>query len=143
VADDDEELLLWVLVDAIQRYGRERAAASYAGWWWESPPGVVAAFTRDLDEHRARLLRLTASPERLEVRSARYSDRELRVIHDRLARDCNWLDEEGVDLQMWEVSPEGNCVLVEVIAPEPEAATRMMYAYYGDRVRVEVVATGY
>jgi hypothetical protein len=75
-----------------------------------SPPGVVAAFTRDLDEHRARLRRLTASPERLEVRSARYSERELEAIYNRLASDTRWLDEEGVD---------------------------------GDRVQIEIVATGY
>jgi hypothetical protein len=71
----------------------------------------------------------------------RFTERELDALYERLGHDCRWLDLEGIDMQEWAVEPAENRLVVQVVAADPEAAARMFHAYYGERVRVEVLGT--
>jgi hypothetical protein len=63
------------------------------------------------------------------------------ALDERVVRDLRWLELEGIDVREWGVDRSENRLVVAVAATDPEAARRMLHAHYGERVRVDVVAT--
>jgi hypothetical protein len=71
----------------------------------------------------------------------RFGEHELSALDERVVRDVLWLELEGIDVREWGVVSSENRLVMAVAATDPEAARRMLHAHYGERVRVDVVAT--
>ena len=116
------------LAARVEAYGRAEAPGTYAGVWIDRP-GVAAAFTRDLDAHRARL-----ADDRIRFRPADYTERELEELVERIRAD------RELDFRMLGTDVIANRVIASVIAPDPERAAALARERYGDAVRVDVIA---
>jgi hypothetical protein len=114
-------------------------ADSVAGVWFGRglEPEFNVAFTRDLETHRAALLRLFPRPDVIRVHQARYSEAELDELADRIEEEAEALEALGVTWMGGGTDVTTNRLEVEVLASDAETARRIIEDRYGPAVAVE------
>lgn len=107
----------------------------YGGYRLSKDGYIEVWFTRNVDEHAARLRRLLEDPERLRAMKSGRTHEELRAIVARISTDMDKLATIGINIQGVGIG-RGAAIVVEVF--EPRADTEeILRQRYGDVVIVE------
>ncbi len=104
-------------------------------WRWLDGRRVVEISVKGGVEEWRELLEGELRSDRLLVRAARYSDRELLALQDRITGDVEDLLAHGVELASWGSGDDG--VRVEYFAVDRERARELLVERYGPVVKPE------
>lgn len=127
----------------VDQYARKHFPDQYAGVAVESPVRIVVY--RVPSPRFDEALRREFSDVVLVLRDARYSQRELQSLTERIVGETEYWRAQGVDIHG--VGPDFVRGVVEVVTSDAETARRLFAARYGDRVAIRegdeaVPATG-
>jgi hypothetical protein len=128
----EEEAFIWARQERLQPYVglvRQHAGAfpdEFGGLFMDNANSQVASlWTRNLEGHLAALLELAGDDAPIGVLPARWSERELRSVQDRITTDLAWF-------AAFDAMPTGvgadivrNVVSVEVSSANPDAPRRI------------------
>ncbi|HZN13266.1 MAG TPA: hypothetical protein VFB78_03280 [Acidimicrobiales bacterium] len=95
------------------------------------PVSMVAAFVRNIDEHRAALSKLVAHPDRLQVIALPYSGQELQRIYGEIS--ANMGDQETY----YSVGLDFGAVTTQLHA-DKKATAAALHQKYGDALKITV-----
>jgi hypothetical protein len=124
-----------------------RHPGEFAGMSVDQSRGVVVVvlWTGHLAEHEAALRAKLAPDAAIEFRQARWSERELRALQDKIVRnDEAWFAGIGASPQRVGVDIRENAVVIGISSANPDAAA-LIIAHYGmpdGMIRVESDGTG-
>jgi len=103
------------VVPIVQAYAAEHPAAFGGLWIDQEHRGVVTVvFTKDAELHAAELATRLAGVGVVNVRSARYSESELRALQDRIVADEAWFKTIPAQLQGVGVDVTKNAVEIDI-----------------------------
>jgi hypothetical protein len=109
----------------------------------ETGAGVVTIWTGHLEQHEAAIRALLEPGWRIEFRVARFSERHLRTLQDRISEDLDWLATIAARPESVGVDVHRNRAFITVSSANPDAEA-LIAAHYdlGDALIVESDGTG-
>jgi hypothetical protein len=115
----------------VRAYAAEHPAA-FGGMWIDQEHGglVTVAFTEDADLHGRELATRLAGVGVVAIRSARYSERELRALQDRIVADDPWFKTIPAQLRGVGVDVTKNAVEIDISTANP-SITELIVARFG------------
>ncbi len=133
------------VVPIVNRYAADHPEA-FGGLWIDQQHGgiVTVAFTRDIELHTRALMTQLGGAGIVAVRTARYSEEELRQLQDRIVADSAWFKSIPALLRGVGFDPAVNAVEIEVSTANP-LITDMIVARFGiprDAIVVNSDGTG-
>lgn len=133
------------VVPIVQRYAAEHPAA-FGGLWIDQEHGgiVTVLFTQDAELHGRELAGRLAGVGVVAIRSARYSESELRALQDRIVADEAWFKTIPAQLRGVGVDVTKNAVEIDISTANPRI-TELIVARLGipaDAVVVNSDGTG-
>lgn len=134
--DDERIRRAWDAIDPYLEGIPDVLAGRWRGRGRGRGLGVHVALTTDLDRHCATMLRRLPEPELLHVHRAEHSLAELHAIQDEITDD-ETLAEAGIEWRGCGTDEIGNRVTLEAIAPDREAAARVVAERYGSAVELD------
>jgi hypothetical protein len=133
------------VVPIVNRYGADHPEA-FGGLWIDQQHGgiVTVVFTRDVELHTRALMAHLGGAGIVAVRTARYSEAELRQLQDRIVADSAWFKSIPAQLRGVGFDPTLNAVKIEVSTANP-LITDLIVARFGiprDAIVVDSDGTG-
>lgn len=127
------------LVPILQAYGAANSD-EFGGLYIDQRNGgiPVVLFTANLAEHEAAIRAKLPPGARFTVREARFSERELRALQERIVADDAELRVEGIAAIGVGADPITGTITIEVSTERTDAAD-VLVARYGEAVRVTVL----
>lgn len=116
----------------------------WAGMFVDQQAGgtVVARFTTNVAEHRTALLALLPAGAKVEVRSATWTDAELREFISRVELERGWFPTIGTDLYTVEIGGLDNLGGIDVRFDGPATSASAIEAHFGDPPWLRAVWNG-
>jgi hypothetical protein len=105
------------------------AEVGQVAWCWRNGKRAVEVSVKNDVERYRRLLTASLGSDRVIVKSAHYSERELGELCERIGEDMAELGELGIQLAIW--GPSEDSVEVAYFAVDRERAGRLLIERYG------------
>jgi hypothetical protein len=113
----------------------------FGGWWLEEDGGYGVTFTGSLDAHTGRLEEELVYPERLRVKQAAHSLRDLRAICDQIGHEHftsdGGQDSIGAGLIGWSADQKRGIVRVKVHTDRPDVAAELI-EQFGPLIEIQL-----
>jgi hypothetical protein len=101
---------------------------------WRGGRRAIEVTVKEDEDHFRRVVRRELASDRIFVRRARYSGRELRAVCDRIGDERGALEDLGIEVVGW--GPTGDdAVVVEYFAADSAKAEEMLVSRFGGMVR--------
>jgi hypothetical protein len=112
------------VVPIVNRYAADHPEA-FGGLWIDQQHGgiVTVVFTRDVELHTRALMAQLGGAGIVAIRTAGYSEAELRQLQDRIAADAAWFKSIPAQLQGVGFDPTVNAVEIDVSTANPWSPT--------------------
>jgi hypothetical protein len=131
------------VVPIVNRYAADHPEA-FGGLWIDQQHGgiVTVVFTRDVELHTQALMAQLAGVGIVAVRTAGYSEAELRQLQDRIVADSAWFKSIPAQLQGVGVDPTANAVEIDVSTANPLIADLIVVRFGIPRDAIVVHSDG-
>jgi hypothetical protein len=129
--------------DIVAAYGAT-APEDWAGMYVDQQAGgtVVARFKANVDKHRTALLALLPAGAKVDVRSATWSDAELRGFIAQVEQETDWFPTIGTKLFTVEIAGLDNLGGIDVRFDGPKAKAGAIEAHFGNPPWLRAVWNG-